>query len=94
MAAQAVRAWSEIWRESASAVASRPILIVNPRSDQAFLDLAQRCVSEGVASPDDLQSRLRHDYPLAVVRERTLSSELRIMWYVYREGRWVSGRFD
>jgi hypothetical protein len=71
-------------------VVMRPILVVNPRSDPSFAGLAESLASDGVAGPQDLEARLRGDYPSAVVRARDLSGEERTVWYVYRDGHWVS----
>jgi hypothetical protein len=67
----------------------RPILVVNPRSDDAFVELADRLAANGADTPATLQRKLREHYPEAVVRERSLSSESLVTWYVYREGTWV-----
>ena len=67
----------------------RPMLIVNPRDDAVFRDLVERLVDEGVIGMDALQSALRERYPLAVVHLREISSERVVVWYVYRDGRWI-----
>ncbi len=67
----------------------RPLLIVNPRSDSAFVDLLAELTTDTVADPTDLQERLRERYPEAIVRRRELSSERTEVWYVYRDGRWT-----
>jgi hypothetical protein len=66
-------------------------LVVNPRDDSRFVALAEKLVADGVRSPDDLQQRLRPEYPEAVVRARELDGEAFTIWYVYRDGHWVSG---
>jgi hypothetical protein len=65
-------------------------LVVNPRSDTVFVALAERVVADGIPSPEDLQQRLRQEYPDAVVRARELTGESFTIWYVYRDGYWVS----
>jgi hypothetical protein len=70
----------------------RPILVLNPRHDAAFVELAQSLVERGASSPETLQAELRGTYPNAVVRARSLSAEPVWMWYVYREGHWINGR--
>ena len=65
-----------------------PILIINPRSDDVFVDRVQR-LADSAEVPEELQEKLRDDYPSAVVRARDLEGEPRPVWYVYREGRWV-----
>lgn len=67
---------------------SRPALIVNPRTDEAFVELVEQ-LSNGAATPADLQVALRGSYPQAVVRARDLSSESLAVWYVFRDGHWV-----
>jgi hypothetical protein len=66
----------------------RPLLIVNPRSDVRFVQFVAELTAEATIDLSDLQSRLRAEYPDAVVRRRELSSESTEMWYVYRDGRW------
>jgi hypothetical protein len=73
-------------------MATAPVLVVNPRSDEAFDDLANRLTANGAHTPAALERGLRERYPNAVVRERSLSSEPIITWYVYREGVWVPSR--
>ncbi|HVL54293.1 MAG TPA: hypothetical protein VM344_08530 [Vitreimonas sp.] len=68
----------------------RPILILNPRHDDGFVTFAERALASGAATPEDLQAALRERYPRAVVRARDLSSESGLIWYVYRDGHWVS----
>ena len=67
----------------------RPILMVNPRSDEEFTALAEQLVRGGAERAGELETRLRERYRLAVVRERVLSDEQVVTWYVYREGRWI-----
>jgi hypothetical protein len=66
-----------------------PILIVNPRSDEAFVALVRQ-LQGGAATAADLEGELRKAYPRARVRERDLAGEPRATWYVYREGRWIA----
>ena len=66
-------------------------IVVNPRDDTPFVALAEKLVADGVRSPDDLQRELRREYPDAVVRARELDGEAFTIWYVYRDGHWVSG---
>jgi hypothetical protein len=67
----------------------RPILVVNPRSDPEFVDVANRLVDEGIEQSEDLERALRAQYPSVVVRERLLDQEPLVTWYVYREGSWT-----
>lgn len=67
------------------------ILVVNPRDDVSFVALAERLVADGARSPDELQEQLRRKYPEVVVRARELDGEAFTIWYVYRDGHWVSG---
>jgi hypothetical protein len=69
-----------------------PMLILNPRADPAFVARAQALAAGGARTPEQLQAAMRADYPLAVVRERGLSTEVGSAWYVYRDGHWVDGR--
>jgi hypothetical protein len=68
----------------------RPLLIVNPRSDVRFVQLVAELTADAI-DQSGLQSRLRAEYPDAIVRRRELSSESTEMWYVYRDGRWSPG---
>lgn len=65
------------------------MLITNPRSDAAFVQAVDAAL-DGADGPGELQRRLRERYPDVVVRPRELSSEPVTVWYVYRDGRWVS----
>lgn len=67
-----------------------PTLVLNPRDDTAFAEAAHR-LAVAVDEPADLASALRGLYPAVVVRPRTLSGEAGRVWYVYRDGSWVSG---
>ena len=67
----------------------RPVLIINPRNDPAFVERATGMVEAGIDDPAVLQVRLRERHPDAVVRPRELSSEPAIIWYVYRDGHWI-----
>lgn len=64
-------------------------LVLNPRSDAAFVAFAEAVLADGVTMPHDFQDRLRERYPRAVVRQRELASEPFTIWYCYRDGRWV-----
>jgi hypothetical protein len=66
-----------------------PVLVINPRSDEPFVILAHRLVEDGSATVEDLERELRRTYPRAVVRQRELSGESIVTWYVYREGSWI-----
>jgi hypothetical protein len=63
--------------------------VINPRRDKAFVDMVE---GDGLSarSPGDLEARLREEYPRAIVRPRQLEGERAEVWYVYREGMWVS----
>lgn len=67
----------------------RPVLVVSPRDDAAFRELAEQLVADGVAAADALEVALRMRYPKTVVRARDLAGERAVVWYVYREGRWT-----
>jgi hypothetical protein len=68
-----------------------PTVIINPRDDLRFAEFVNRSLLTAVESPDALERLLRERYPRAVVRRRGLAGEQIEVWYVYREGRWVSG---
>jgi hypothetical protein len=67
---------------------ARPILIVNPRSDPAFVAFAEAQLDEAQEDAAAMEAALRVRYPRATVRERGLATEA-TTWYVYREGRWI-----
>jgi hypothetical protein len=67
----------------------RPVLIASPRDDAAFRKFAEQLVANGVAAPATLESALRVRYPKALVRARDLAGERAVVWYVYRDGRWM-----
>ena len=66
-------------------------IVVNPRDDTPFVALAEKLVADGARSTGELQEQLRREYPEAVVRARELDGEAITIWYVYRDGHWVSG---
>jgi hypothetical protein len=68
----------------------RPVLVVNPRTDASFVAFVREQL-DGLNDDDPtaLQLRLRERHPAATVHARLLSSESSIVWYVYREGRWI-----
>ena len=66
----------------------RRVLVINPRSDKDFVARAEAAAADA-ATADELQGRLRANYPRTVVRLRQISGESDLVWYVYREGRWI-----
>lgn len=69
----------------------RPVLVVNPRTDTAFVEFVREQLDHvGDGNPLALESRLRERHPAATVHARLLSSEPSTVWYVYRDGRWTS----
>jgi hypothetical protein len=66
-----------------------PALIINPRDDTKFGDFVEELVTCGALTTDGLRALLREQYPLAEVHERQLSGERVLVWYVYRDGRWI-----
>jgi PAS domain-containing protein len=63
-----------------------PALITIPTSDAAFREHVHTV--SPVATPGELEARLRRVFPRVVVRERTISGAPG--WYVYRDGAWSS----
>ena len=72
----------------------RPVLVTNPIDDREFADAAQRLLDDGFLLIDDFRSQLRVAYPDAAVHRREIAAEPVLIWYVYREGRWVSPRHE
>jgi hypothetical protein len=68
-----------------------PALHLNPGDDEAFAAAVDRLIATGLRDADEFQERLRASYPAATVRPRDLASEPYVVWYVYRDGRWVHG---
>jgi hypothetical protein len=69
---------------------SRPILVLNPRSDRSFVTYVDHLSREELTTTAALQARLRQQFPKAAVHARGLSGEDVVMWYVYRDGHWTS----
>ena len=67
----------------------RPVLMLNPRDDEAFGDLVTELVAGGIETTTALEAALRDRYPEAVVHLREISAERVVVWYVYRDGRWI-----
>jgi hypothetical protein len=70
----------------------KPTLIVNPADDRVFAAFAEILVDHGADLIGDFEQRLRAFYPRAVVHARALAGEFGVVWYVYREGHWISTR--
>ena len=68
----------------------RPVLIINPRDDAEFASYVEERLTAGADSVAALQEAVRDRYASAVVHPRELSGERGVVWYVYREGRWVA----
>lgn len=66
-------------------------IVRNPANDVEFERAIDELIDGGVRDPTVLQDRLRERYPRALVRPRELAGESTPIWYVYREGRWISG---
>jgi hypothetical protein len=62
--------------------------VLNPRHDKVF-EATAAALLEGATTTSELQAQLRVDFPDAVVHARDLTSEPGVVWYVYRDGRWV-----
>lgn len=67
----------------------RPVLMLNPRDDEAFGALVAQLVTGGIETTVALQAALRDRYPDAAVHLCEISSERAVVWYVYRDGRWI-----
>jgi len=66
-----------------------PALHLNPSDDSAFAADVARLLDSGIRDAGVVQQRLRNLYPDALVRPRDLAFEPFVVWYVYRDGRWV-----
>jgi len=67
-----------------------PLLVINPVGDARFVRACEELMGSSPPDPDTLEAMLRRAYPQAEVRPRSLSGETVEVWYVYRDGRWVS----
>ncbi|MFN8518815.1 MAG: hypothetical protein U0667_05360 [Chloroflexota bacterium] len=68
----------------------RPLLVINPLDDAGFVRACEDLLDQAPPDPEELQALLRRSYPHTVVRPRALSGETLDVWYVYRDGHWVS----
>jgi hypothetical protein len=68
----------------------RPVLVVNPIDDRQFVAAAEGILDEGIVELDEFRARLHNAYPDARVHPREISAEPVLIWYVYRDGRWVN----
>lgn len=66
-----------------------PAIHLNPSDDPAFAADVGRLLASGVRDVAEFQNRLREAYPGALVRPRDLAHEPFVLWYVYRDGRWM-----
>jgi hypothetical protein len=67
----------------------KPTLVVNPADDGLFAEFAQIIVEDDTMTIAEFERHLRAVYPRAAVHARLLAAEPGLIWYVYREGRWV-----
>ena len=70
----------------------RPVLVTNPIDDREFSEAASRLLDEGFLAIDDFRQQLRVAYPDAAVHRRDIVAESILIWYVYRDGRWVNAQ--
>ena len=66
-----------------------PDLLTNPAGDERFRADALSAVHTHV-TPAGLEAALRPRYPHIAVHVRSLVHEPFVVWYVYRDGRWLS----
>jgi hypothetical protein len=81
----------EVRLEAGAGQRPLPLIVANPAADVTFRGRIDRYVTSGSVRPAELQAALRSHYPRAVVRRRELTDEELEVWYVYREGRWITG---
>jgi hypothetical protein len=65
-------------------------LFLYPSDDDEFRDLAFRLMDRGADTPGRLQTQMRESYPRTRVVEG-IKDGVVARWYVYRDGRLVSG---
>jgi hypothetical protein len=68
----------------------RPVLVTNPVDDHDFATAAQELLDAGILDLDAFRERLRLSYPEADAHPREIVGERVLIWYVYRDGRWVN----
>ncbi len=73
-----------------SARRDAPVLIINPANDLELAAWARNLMKGRNWTPKTLEAELRLTFPNVVVHSRDLSGERTQIWYVYREGRWIS----
>jgi hypothetical protein len=71
-----------------------PALHLNPGDDEVFAAVVGHLLARGLRDATEFQSRLRDTYPGALVRPRDLAHEPFVLWYVYRDGRWIPPDVD
>jgi hypothetical protein len=71
-------------------MAMRPVLIINPVDDREFSAAAERLLDDGILDLDAFRARLRTSYPEVEAHPREIVAEPILIWYVYRDGRWVN----
>ena len=68
----------------------RPVIIANPLGDRGFRVMIDSFLAAGGRRPEELEAALRIRFPDALVRPRDLAGERFDVWYVYRDGHWIS----
>ena len=71
---------------------TRPVLVCNPVDDREFAAAAERLLDDGFLALDDFRRQLQLIYPASAVHRREIVAEPVVIWYVYRDGRWVNAR--
>jgi hypothetical protein len=68
----------------------RPLIIANPPGDRGFRAMIGAFLAAGGRRPAELESVLRIRFRNALVRPRDLAGERLDVWYVYRDGHWIT----
>jgi hypothetical protein len=63
--------------------------VLNPVTDRTFAAFAAHEL-DGAGNIEVFEARLRARYPPTAVHARVLSGEPATVWYVYRDGHWIS----
>ena len=77
------------WGDPVPSEIAPPALHLNPSDDSTFAGVVTRLLNGGLRDAGEFQLRLRDTYPGALVRPRDLAHEPFVVWYVYRDGRWI-----
>jgi hypothetical protein len=71
---------------------ARPRLVILPQRDRGFVRHVEALLASGIREPAELEATARAAYPEIAVHPSELSGLPRPIWYVYRNGSFVSSQ--